>query len=141
VLPAANRLRSSADFATVTRTGRRVRSGDVVVYLSGPIERSRPSIRLSSDQTAATRAGLIVGRKVGGSVIRHRVSRRLRAQLAERLGVLPTGCRLVIRALPSAAGASSRDLGAQLDRALCKLVEPAKLATDRPSRCEAGRPE
>ena len=138
MLPAASRLRSSADFATVTRSGRRVRSGDVVVYLSDP---SRPSARLSSDQTAATQAGLIVGRKVGGSVTRHQVSRRLRAQLAERLGVLPAGTRLVIRALPSAAGTSSRELGGQLDRALAKLVKPAKPDVAQPSQLAKGTPE
>jgi ribonuclease P protein component len=128
VLPAASRLRSSADFATVTRSGRRVRSGDLVVYLTDAADRPRPEFRLPSDRTADTvvRAGLIVSRQVGGSVIRHQVSRRLRAQLAERLGVLPAGSRLVIRALPSAAGVSSRELGAQLDRALAKLVKPAE---------------
>jgi len=127
VLPAASRLRSSADFATVTRSGRRVRSGDVVVYLTDAAAESYPESRRPSDQTASTtRAGLIVSRQVGGSVIRHQVSRRLRAQLAERLGLLPAGCRLVVRALPSAAGTSSRELGAQLDRALTKLNKPAK---------------
>jgi ribonuclease P protein component len=128
VLPAANRLRSSADFATVTRSGRRVRSGDMVVYLAAAAERAaerrRPGNRLASDQTTSVRAGLIVGRKVGGSVIRHQVSRRLRAQLADRLGALPAGSRLVVRALPSAAAASSRELAAQLDRALAKLATP-----------------
>lgn len=67
-----------------------------------------------------------MGRKVGGSVVRHQVSRRLRAQLAERLDRLPAGCRLVVRALPSAAGVSSQDLGGQLDRALAKLFKPTK---------------
>ena len=128
MLPAASRLRSSADFATVTRSGRRVRSGDVVVYLTDAAAESYPESRRPSDQTAstATRAGLIVSRQVGGSVIRHQVSRRLRAQLAERLDLLPGGCRLVVRALPSAAGTSSRELGAQLDRALTKLNKPDK---------------
>lgn len=122
MLPAANRLRSSADFATVTRSGRRVRSGDLVVYLTGAAAQPRAAVRLASDQTASVRAGLIVGRKVGGSVTRHQVSRRLRAQLADRIGGLPAGSMLVVRALPSSAGTSSRDLGAQLDRALAKLV-------------------
>jgi ribonuclease P protein component len=144
VLPAANRLRSSADFATVTRSGRRVRSGDVVVYLAAAPSESDPSprssVRLPSDQTAAIQAGLIVGRKVGGSVIRHQVSRRLRAQLAERLVLLPAGCRLVVRALPSAAGTSSRELGAQLDHALAKLVKPAKSGIAPPSGRDGGTP-
>jgi len=128
VLPAAHRLRSSADFAAVTRTGRRARSGDLVVYLVGrpPLAGCQPSDQTSampsSPEPGAARAGLIVSRKVGGSVIRHQVSRRLRAQLAGRLAGLPPGARLVVRALPSAAGVSSGELAGQLDRALAKLL-------------------
>ncbi|HEU5271787.1 MAG TPA: ribonuclease P protein component [Jatrophihabitans sp.] len=145
MLPAAHRLRSSADFATVTRTGRRVRSGDLVVYLAGAAVWPRPEGRQPSDQTPAAEsaavagstsglahAGLIVSRKVGGSVIRHQVSRRLRAQLAGRLAGLPPEARLVVRALPSAAGVSSGELGAQLDRALAKLTRLA--ASSGPAR-------
>ncbi len=124
VLPAAHRMRSSADFATVTRSGRRVRSGDLVVYLSGADAGVRQRTCQASDQTSAmpARAGLIVSRQVGGSVTRHQVSRRLRAQLAGRLAGLPAGSRLVVRALPSAATASSHALGAQLDTALGRLT-------------------
>jgi ribonuclease P protein component len=134
VLPAAHRLRSSAEFAAVTRSGRRNRSGDVVVYFAdvAPGGVRRPV----SDQTSADsapRVGLIVSRKVGGSVVRHRVSRRLRAQLASRLAELPAGARVVVRALPSAAEASSEALGRQLDAAF------AKLTADRSRRAEAIR--
>ncbi len=127
MLPAPNRLRSSSDFTTVTRSGRRVRSGDLVVYLVPGEPISRPV----SDQTASepARAGLIVSRQVGGSVIRHQVSRRLRAQLAGRIDALPAGSRLVVRALPSAAAASSHALGRQLDVALGRLARPAAGST------------
>lgn len=127
MLPAANRLRASTDFAAVTRSGRRVRSGDLVVYLTSSEFTPRPV----TDQTAAipARAGLIVSRQVGGSVIRHQVSRRLRAQLAGRLGALPDGSRLVVRALPSAAVASSQVLGRQLDVALGRLTRSAAGST------------
>jgi ribonuclease P protein component len=135
VLPAAHRLRSSAEFAAVTRSGRRNRSSDVVVYLADAApDGDRPvSDQTSADSPTAPRAGLIVSRKVGGSVVRHRVSRRLRAQLASRLGALPAGTRVVVRALPSAAEASSEALGRQLDAAF------AKLTADRSRRAEAIR--
>jgi ribonuclease P protein component len=125
VLPAAHRLRSSAEFAAVTRSGRRVRSGDLVVYLSGAAAEPRQQQCPVSDQTSAmpVRAGLIVSRQVGGSVTRHQVSRRLRAQLAGRLATLPAGSRLVVRALPSAASASSAALGDQLDTAFGRLTK------------------
>ncbi|MDT7574979.1 MAG: ribonuclease protein component [Pseudonocardiales bacterium] len=70
---------------------------------------------------AAPRVGLIVGRTVGGSVERHRVSRRLRAQLAARLDRLPAGSGTVVRALPAAGAATSATLGADLDAALARL--------------------
>jgi len=68
------------------------------------------------------RVGLVVGKSVGGSVVRHRVSRRLRAQLAARIGLLPPGSGTVVRALPDSADASSRQLGTDLDRAFRRLA-------------------
>jgi ribonuclease P protein component len=73
-------------------------------------------------RSQASRVGLVVGRSVGCSVVRHRVSRRLRAQLRQRLDVLPNGCRLVVRALPETAAAPSASLGRDLDRALSRLT-------------------
>ncbi|MGH3848032.1 MAG: ribonuclease P protein component, partial [Pseudonocardiaceae bacterium] len=66
--------------------------------------------------------GLVVGRSVGGSVVRHRVSRRLRAQLAQRVDALEAGSGLVVRALPDAALADSGTLGRDLDAALSRLA-------------------
>jgi ribonuclease P protein component len=68
-----------------------------------------------------TRVGFVVSKAVGNSVVRHRVSRRLRHLMRDRLGTLPLGCTLVIRALPAAAAASSADLGTDLDAALRRL--------------------
>lgn len=52
---------------------------------------------------------------------RHRVQRRLRHLLRDRLDAIPSGTLLVVRALPAAAGASSADLAADLDAALGRL--------------------
>ena len=65
-----------------------------------------------------------MSKAVGGSVVRHRVARRLRHLLAVRLPALPSGTRLVVRAAPTAATASSAALGADLDAALSRLVRP-----------------
>jgi ribonuclease P protein component len=67
------------------------------------------------------RVGFVVSKAVGNSVVRHRVTRRLRHLMADRIGTLPPGCALVVRALPAAAGASSSELGADLDGALRRL--------------------
>jgi ribonuclease P protein component len=71
--------------------------------------------------------GFIVGRTVGGAVIRHRVQRRLRHLMRARLTELPGGALLVVRALPPAAGAGSAVLGQDLDGALRRLCHSAFL--------------
>lgn len=71
--------------------------------------------------TGAARVGLIVGRTVGGSVVRHRVSRRLRALLADRVAKLPDGSGTVVRALPTVVNASYARLGTDLDSALRRV--------------------
>ena len=68
-----------------------------------------------------SRVGLIVSRAVGGAVVRNRVKRRLRAAVAARLDSLPTGSLLVVRANPAAAGATSRELSADLEAALRRV--------------------
>lgn len=65
--------------------------------------------------------GFVVGRSVGGSVVRHRVTRRLRAIAAARLSELPAGSATVVRALPEAASATSAQLAADVDAALQRL--------------------
>jgi ribonuclease P protein component len=69
-----------------------------------------------------SRIGLVVGKAVGTSVVRHQVSRRLRAQLRERLERIPAGATLVVRALPETASAPSAVLGHDLSRGLDKLA-------------------
>jgi ribonuclease P protein component len=63
-----------------------------------------------------------VSRAVGGSVVRHQVTRRLRAVAAARIDRLPAGSRCVVRALPTAAGRTSADLGRDLDGALATAL-------------------
>jgi ribonuclease P protein component len=113
VLPATHRLHASAEFTEVVRRGCRVGRPTLTVHLlpgtDGP-----------------ARAGLVVSKAVGGSVVRHRVARRLRHLLGDRIQALPPGCRLVVRAAPSAGTATSAALGMDLDAALGSAV--SKLA-------------
>jgi ribonuclease P protein component len=116
VLPASARLHRSTDFTTVVHDGARARTGALVVHHVA---------RLAPEPDAPARVGLVVSRAVGGSVVRHRVSRRLRAQLQPRLGALPAGSGTVVRALPAAATATSAMLGRDLDRALDRALARA----------------
>ena len=103
-------MRRSSDFTSVVRRGARARTGRLIVHQQLDLGDSPPVV------------GLVVGRTVGGSVVRHRVSRRLRAQLAQRLPVLPAGSGTVVRALPQSADASSAELGHALDTAFARLA-------------------
>jgi ribonuclease P protein component len=65
--------------------------------------------------------GFVVSKAVGGAVVRNRVSRRLRHLVRDRLPVLAPEADLVVRALPPAASASSKELAEDLDAALRRL--------------------
>ncbi|MGH3434348.1 MAG: ribonuclease P protein component [Thermocrispum sp.] len=109
MLPTSARVRRSADFRLVLRSGVKAGRRRLVVHaMTGLPE---PGVR----------AGFVVSKTVGNSVVRHRVSRRLRHIVAQRLGTMPAGCALVVRALPPAASATSAELAADLDSALRKL--------------------
>ena len=88
VLPSSARLTSPHDFARTTKSGLRVTSQHFVGYLY-----------INPASTDSARAGLIIGKSVGGSVRRHRVSRQIRHALAFEIANLPTGSLLVIRGL------------------------------------------
>jgi ribonuclease P protein component len=110
MLPAGSRLTHRDDFSTAVRRGRRGGRSRLVVHLHG------------ADGVGAPRAGFVVSKAVGGSVVRHRVSRRLRHLVAACLGGLPSGALLVVRALPAAADASSAELAGDLEAGLRSAV-------------------
>ncbi|MGW3994309.1 ribonuclease P protein component [Amycolatopsis sp. NPDC004772] len=116
MLPAAARLRRSEDFRVVLRRGSRAGRRRLVVHALT----TDPSEAADAVPSAA-RAGFVVSKAVGNSVVRHRVSRRLRHLVSDRLGTLPAGTALVVRALPPSSTASSAELGSDLDAALRRL--------------------
>lgn len=94
---------------------RRRRAGTelLVVHAAMPTDRT---------PTRPPRVGFVVSKAVGNSVVRHRVIRRLRAQVVARLDRVPPGTDLVVRAQPRAAAAASGQLGADLDLALERVL-------------------
>lgn len=119
MLPAGSRLHTSAEFSAVVRVGRRAAGPHLVVHLL---------IRPSGD---AARAGFVVSGKVGNSVVRHRVTRRLRALIRPMLASLPPGTDVVVRARPTAATASSAELGRDLRSAIGSATRKARPAVPR----------
>lgn len=132
MLPRRHRLTSPADYRAVLRGDgrrRRRRAGTdlLVVHLALPEDPEPAAVQplTTTPPTHPPRVGFVVSRAVGNSVVRHRVVRRLRAQVAERTPRLPAGADLVVRARPEAALASSAQLGSDLDHALERVLRPA----------------
>jgi ribonuclease P protein component len=126
MLPPSHRLRRSADFTAVLRRGQRAGRTTVVVHLLAAEPEGAAS------EPCPARFGLVVARNVGNSVVRHRVSRRLRALLAQRSDRFAAGTDVVVRARPEAAAATSAQLGADLDSALSTVRR-------RVERAQSGR--
>ncbi|XVV03855.1 ribonuclease P protein component [Actinosynnema sp. CA-248983] len=136
MLPAANRLTRSQDFGLVVRRGRRAGRPRLVVHALVPtspgvapgtpvvVDATTTGRRTSAQPTSdvQSKVGFVVSKAVGNSVVRHRVSRRLRHVVRDRLPGLPPGSSLVVRALAPAATASSADLAADFDAALRRLL-------------------
>lgn len=56
----------------------------------------------TGDDDLPARVGVVVSKSVGGSVERHRAARRIRGAVRPLLPLLPSGSRVVVRALPGA---------------------------------------
>ena len=108
MLPVASRLTHRDEFASVVRRGHRGGRSRLVVHLH----------RAAEADAAGPRAGFVVSKAVGKSVVRHRVVRRLRHLVGARLAQLPADALLVVRALPPAATSTSAELGEDLDAGL-----------------------
>ena len=123
MLPAAARLTRSQDFGLVVRRGRRAGRPRLVVHALVPSSGQQTSTESSAPPTLdLSKVGFVVSKAVGNSVVRHRVSRKLRHVVRDRLARLPAGTSLVVRALPASAEASSADLAADFDAALRRLL-------------------
>ncbi|MRG58961.1 ribonuclease P protein component [Agromyces sp. CFH 90414] len=108
MLAKANRITSADDYRSVVRRGAKVAGAHTVSYV-----RSRQA---GSD----ARFGFIVSKKVGTAVRRNLVRRRLKAAGHEMVRDGAAGFDLVVRALPSAAGADFSALRDELRRAAAR---------------------
>ena len=117
MLPARHRLRSSADFVAVFRGARGAggsRSGSrfMVVHINSTDARAGQPPRI----------GLVVSKAVGNAVVRNRTKRILRALVSTRIGQLPDGVDVVIRAKTDLPGTPTDILAQDLDRLLAVVL-------------------
>ena len=105
-----DRLRRLREFQAVASQGKRAASQSFVALAA---------LRQSAtDNSVGVRLGITVSRKVGGSVVRNRLKRRVREWFRSARGRLPQGLDLVVIARRPAAELD----GQQLDAALSELV-------------------
>ena len=81
------RIKCSADFARATKLGRRITGDSLIGYL------------YSSNSNDPAKLGLIIGKTVGNSVVRHRIARQIRHAVRKNLNNLPNGTLFVVRAM------------------------------------------
>ena len=93
MLPKKARLTTSEDFAKATKSGLRLTSSNLVGYLY---------ISPAVTPAVSAKCGLIINKSVGGSVMRHRIARQLRHDLAPTLHTFPPNSLFVVRVLKSA---------------------------------------
>ncbi|AOS66198.1 ribonuclease P protein component [Actinoalloteichus hymeniacidonis] len=94
--------------------------------------------RSTPTRAGSARVGFVVSKAVGDSVVRHRVSRRLRHVLRARLGALPPGTDVVVRALPPAASSTSDQLASDVDRAFRRLGITVAAVAETPAEPRVG---
>ncbi|ORB52143.1 ribonuclease P protein component [Mycobacteroides saopaulense] len=125
MLPTRHRMTKSSEFRQTVKRGVRTTHADLVIHLQ------RGCLSPACEQVEGPKVGLIVGKSVGGAVVRHRVSRRLRHAAAELLPRLEPVDRMVIRALPSSGTALSASLRQQLREGIERSARRQEPAPER----------
>lgn len=103
------RLRRRVEFLAVQEKGQKI-SADCLLAL------------VLANQSGQTRVGLTVSNKVGNSVVRNRIRRRLRELYRKRQQSLPKGIDLVVIARNSAAEADFAALSRAFERVAGELA-------------------
>jgi len=117
MLAQKNRLRKASEFALATK-GKRVSGENFLLYVATPTVGERSG--------APVKVGLIVGKNVGNSVIRHRVSRQIRHAVAPHLGKFSEGTLLLFRAHPGAAKSAAHNLNGEISGLISKYFATVK---------------
>ena len=117
MLPGRHRLRSAADFAAVFRGARGAggsRSGSRLIVVHANSTHARAG--------QPPRVGFVVSKAVGNAVVRNRTKRVLRALMSARIGQLPDGVDVVVRANADLPGTPTAAVAQDLDRLLATVV-------------------
>ena len=103
--PKSARLRKRAEFVNLSRIGTRIQSVNFVVIINANGRREN-------------RLGVTVSGKVGNSVVRNHLKRRIREYFRRRRSELPAGYDILVIARKSAAGLDGHTVAGELEKAL-----------------------
>ena len=109
-------LRSRADFARIEANGR-TRAGRLMV------------VRFVPNALGYDRFGFATGRRIGGSVTRNRIRRRIREVLRQSPGHVGAGWDILIVVRPAAAAAPFAEVHRALDRLLGAVYDSDPMRT------------
>lgn len=119
MLPAHNRMRTPEDYRATIRGGARARSHSLMLHFWSPETAD------TADRASAL-VGFVVPKTVGNAVDRNRLRRQLRHLMRDRIKQLSPSEAIVIRVFPQARRKTSVQLGDDLDRALCKVIDTGR---------------
>ncbi len=113
----SRRISTRSDFTRTLQSGVRVSARDLVIHVA-PVGTQWPDttgLRADVALRGGPWLGLIVSKKVGNAVVRHRVARRLRHAFAQVRSELDNPeTFVVLRAFPSIATRSTEEIAAAL---------------------------
>lgn len=104
-------LKKSRDFQTVYRNGKSLANRYLVLYVK------------KRDDSGENRVGISVSKKVGNSVVRHRIKRLIRESYRLNCGEIAGGYDLVVIAREKSNGKSYHEI----ERALLSLLKSHRL--------------
>jgi ribonuclease P protein component len=108
MLPTSARLRKSPEITQTIKNGKRYPAKFLVLHIA-------------KGKTPETRFAFAVGKNVGNSVVRHRITRKLRHLVMDNYQKFPTASNVVVRALPGIDGISAQEFRTNFDTALAKV--------------------
>ena len=109
----ADRILCSQDFRRVAKTGKRGTSKSFVVVIA-----PRTASAGKNSDEKRRRLGVTVSKRVGNSVIRNRVKRRIREWFRHTREGLPDGSDIVVIARQTARDLSGPEVAVVLDRTI-----------------------
>lgn len=113
-------LKKSRDFQSVYRNGRSLANRYLVVYVK------------KRDDDGENRVGISVSKKVGNSVVRHRIKRLIRESYRLNCGQVSDGYDLVVIAREKSNGRTFKEM----EKALFGLLKNHHLITKDPEKME-----